>query len=152
MHTETRQISNLRSQDFSKEILSDLVRKDVSEFNDMFYHFQYATLEMFKGAFYNYSMLKLRISIDNYTFAMYCKNVSHQYYATNQDTKPHISSLNCPKIRVDQCQSFFICHSFFYYATFFPLKSILSSTLRTRKVMISYSAINSVVRFCPYYP
>ena len=54
MHTETPQISNLRSQDFSTEILSDLVRKDVSEFNDKFYHFQYATLEMFKGSFYNY--------------------------------------------------------------------------------------------------
>ena len=46
----TRQISNLRSQDVSKEILSDLRRKDVAEFNDKFYHFQYATLAMFKGA------------------------------------------------------------------------------------------------------
>ena len=32
MLTETRQISNLRSQDVSKEILSDLVRKNVAEF------------------------------------------------------------------------------------------------------------------------
>ena len=55
MHTETHEISNLRSQD-----ISDLMRKDVAEFNDKFYHFQYATLEMFKGAFNNYSMLKLR--------------------------------------------------------------------------------------------
>ena len=47
------QISNLRSQDASKEILSDLVRKDVAEFNDKFYHFQYAVLERFKGAFNN---------------------------------------------------------------------------------------------------
>ena len=61
MHAETRQISNLRSQDVSKEILSDLVRKDVAEFNDKFYNFQYATLEMFKGAFINYSALKLHI-------------------------------------------------------------------------------------------
>ena len=60
MLTETRQISNLRSQDVSKEILSDLVRKNVAEFSDKFFHFQYATLEMFKGALNNYSMLKLR--------------------------------------------------------------------------------------------
>ena len=49
MHTETHQISNLGSQDVFKEILSDLVKKDVAEFNDKFYHFEYATLEMFKG-------------------------------------------------------------------------------------------------------
>ena len=60
MHTETQQISNLRSQDVSKEILSDLVRKDVAEFNDKFYHFQYATLEICKRVFNNYSILKLR--------------------------------------------------------------------------------------------
>ena len=60
MLTETRQqISNLRSQDVSKEILTDLVRKDVAEFSDKFFHFQYATLEMRKGALNNYSMLKL---------------------------------------------------------------------------------------------
>ena len=39
MLTETRQISNLRRPDVSKEILSDLVRKDVAEFSDKFYHF-----------------------------------------------------------------------------------------------------------------
>ena len=59
MHTEMRQISNLESQDVSKKIASDLVRKDVAEFSDKFYHFQYATLEMFKGALNNYSMLKV---------------------------------------------------------------------------------------------
>ena len=52
MLTETSQISNL-SQDISKEILSDLVRKNVAEFNDKFFHFQYTTLEMFKGALNN---------------------------------------------------------------------------------------------------
>ena len=46
MLTETRQISNLRSQDVSKEILSDSVRKNVAEFSDKFFHFQYATREM----------------------------------------------------------------------------------------------------------
>ena len=59
MLTETRQISNLRSQDVSKKILLDLVRKNVAEFSDKFFHFQYATLEMFKRALNNYSMLKL---------------------------------------------------------------------------------------------
>ena len=58
MLTETRQISNL-SQDVSKQILSDLVRKNAAEFSDKFFHFQYATLEMFKAALNNYSMLKL---------------------------------------------------------------------------------------------
>ena len=60
MFTETRQISNLWNQDVSKEIPSDLVRKDVAEFSDKFSHFQYATLEMFKVALNDYSMLKLR--------------------------------------------------------------------------------------------
>ena len=88
---------------FPKKILSDLVRKDVTEFNDKFYHFQYATQETFKGPFKNYSVLKLRFFINKYSFLMYCKNVSHQYYATNEDTKPHILLQNCYKIGVDQC-------------------------------------------------
>ena len=54
------QISNLRSQDVSKEILSDLVRKNVAKSSDKFFHFQCATQEMCKGALNNYSMLKLR--------------------------------------------------------------------------------------------
>ena len=57
---ETHQISNLRSQDVSMEILSDLVvRKNVAEFRDKFFHFYYTTREMLKGALNNYSMLKL---------------------------------------------------------------------------------------------
>ena len=60
MHTETRQISNLWIQDACKEILSNLAKKDIAEFYDKFYYFQYATLEIFKGAFSNYSMLRLR--------------------------------------------------------------------------------------------
>ena len=59
MLIETHQISNLRSQDASKEILSDLVRKNVAKFSDKFFHFQYATQEMVKEALNNYSMLKL---------------------------------------------------------------------------------------------
>ena len=61
MLTATRQISNLRNQNVSKEILSDLVRSNFAEFSDKF----------------------------------------------------SISSI------------FFICHSFFYYATFLPLKGKL---------------------------
>ena len=34
MLKETRQISNLRTQDVSKQILSDLVRINVAEFSD----------------------------------------------------------------------------------------------------------------------
>ena len=62
MLTEMRKISNLRSQDVSKEILSDLVRKSVAEFSDKFFHYQYATWEMCKGTLNNYSMLNLRFS------------------------------------------------------------------------------------------
>ena len=87
--TEMRQISNLRSQDISKEILPDLVRKNAAEFSDKFFHFQYATLEMFKGALNNYTMLKLLFN-QHPPFCNVLKNVSHQYYATNQDTKPHM--------------------------------------------------------------
>ena len=79
---------------------------------------------MFKRAFNNYSKLKLRFFINTHTIAMYCKNASHQYCATNQDTKPHILLLNFPKIALDQCLSF-ICHSLFYYAVYFPLKGKL---------------------------
>ena len=39
MLMEMREILNWRNQDVSKEILLDLVRKDVAEFNDKFYHF-----------------------------------------------------------------------------------------------------------------
>ena len=53
MLTETRQISNLRCQDISKEILLDLVRKNVADFSDKFFHHQYASLEMFKAALNN---------------------------------------------------------------------------------------------------
>ena len=87
MLTETWQISNLWSQDVSKEILWDLVRTDVAKFSDKFSHFQYATLEIFKATLNNYSILKYCFLINILTFAMYCKNVSHQNYATNQDTK-----------------------------------------------------------------
>ena len=59
MLTEPGQISNLKSQDVSEEIQSDLERKNVAECSEQFSHFQYATLQMFKEALNNYSMLKL---------------------------------------------------------------------------------------------
>ena len=59
MLTETRQISNSRSHNVSMEMVLDLVRKNVAEFSDKFFHFQYATVEMFKRALNNHSMLKL---------------------------------------------------------------------------------------------
>ena len=70
MLTETDQISNFRSEDITKEILLDLVRKNVLEFSDKFFHFQYAILEMFKGALNNYSVLKLRFLINIHSFVM----------------------------------------------------------------------------------
>ena len=88
MLTETRQISNL-SHDVYKEILSDLVRKDIAEFSDKLFHLQYATLGIFKGALNNHTMLKLLLN-QHPPFCTVLKNVSHQYYATNQDTKPYI--------------------------------------------------------------
>ena len=60
VYGKARQISNLWNQDVSKEIPSDLVRKDAAEFSDKFSHFQYATLQMFKMSLNDYSMLKLR--------------------------------------------------------------------------------------------
>ena len=79
------------------KILSDLVRKNVAEFSDKFFHFQYTTRDMCKGALNNYSMLKLRFLISIYTFEMYSINVSHQYYTITQDTKPHSYSRIVPK-------------------------------------------------------
>ena len=90
-------------------------------------------LEMFKVALNNYSVLKLHFfKINTHTFAMYCKNVSHQYYATNQDTK----------IEVGQRLSFFICHSFFYYAAFFPLKGKLKYII----IRLPYEISNDIIQ------
>ena len=85
MFTETRQISNL-SQDV---FLSDLVMKNFAEFSDKFFNIQYATLEMFMGVLNNHTILMFLFN-QQPLFCNVLKNVSHQYYATNQDTKPHI--------------------------------------------------------------
>ena len=117
MLLETRQISNL-SQNVSKEILSDLVRKNVAEFSHKFFHFQYATLEVFKGVLNNYTMLKLLFN-QHLPFCNVLKNISHQYYATNQDTKPHILLQNCSQIGVEQCLAFLFATASFITQPFF---------------------------------
>ena len=110
-------------------------------------------LEMFKVALNNYSVLKLHFfKINTHTFAMYCKNVSHQYYATNQDTKPHILSESCSKIGVDQRLSFFICHSVFYYAGLFPLKGKLKYIIIRLPYEISNDIIQSYQFSCRILP
>ena len=120
MLTETRQILNL-SQVVSKEILSDLVRKNVAEVSDKFFHFQCTTVEMFKGVLNNHSMLKLVFN-QQPPFCNVLKNVSHQYYATNQDTKPHILLQNWPQIGVEQCLAFLFATASFITQPFFLRK------------------------------
>ena len=120
MLTETLQTLNL-SHDFSKETLSGLVRKNVAEFSDKFFHFQYKTLEMFKGALNIYIMLKLLFN-KHPPFCNVLKNVSHQYYATNQDTKPHILLQNWPQIGVEQCLAFLFATASFIMQPFFLRK------------------------------
>ena len=94
-----------------------------------FSHFQYATLEMLKEALNNYPIINLRFLINTHTFAIYCKNASRLYYATNQDTKPHILSYNCPKIGVDLCLSFLVAITSFVMQPFFPLKGKLQDII-----------------------
>ena len=85
MFTETRQISNLSQNVF----LSDLVMKNFAEFSDKFFHIHYATLEMFMGVLNNHTILMFLFN-QQPLFCNVLKNVSRQYYTTNQDTKPHI--------------------------------------------------------------
>ena len=88
MLTETHEISHMRSQDIYKEILSDLVRKDVPTINDKFFNFQYANLEMFKEALNNYSMLKSRFFINTHTFTMYCKTSPNKRNSARNKGRP----------------------------------------------------------------
>ena len=123
MLTETPQILNL-SQGVSKEILSDLVWKNVAEVSDKFFHFQCTTVEMFKGVLNNHSILRLVFN-QHPPFCNVLKNVSHQYYATNQDTKPHILFQNCPQIGTEQCIAFLFAITSFITQPFFPSKGQL---------------------------
>ena len=108
---ETRQISNLRSQDVSKEILSDLVKENVAKFSGKSFYFQYATRETCKGALNNYSMLKLRFFKSAPTLLQSIVKMSP--ISTMQLTKTPNHIFYC---RIAQK---------YYYAAFFPLKGKL---------------------------
>ena len=90
-------------------------------------------------------MLKLFFFINTHTSVMHRKYFSRQYYATNQDTKPHLLQQNCLKKGLDLCryvQSFSICHSFFYYAAFFPLKGKLKDII----IHFPYEISNDIIQ------
>ena len=86
MLTGTDQNSILTSQDFLKEILSDLVDKDGVKFSVSLLISSMQLWKCFKAALNNNSMLKLHFLSNIHTFAMYCKNICHQNYATNHQT------------------------------------------------------------------
>ena len=99
-------------------------------------------LEMFKVALNNYSVLKLHFfKINTHTFAMYCKNVSHQYYATNQNTKPHILLQNCPKIGQSNAYLFYL-PQLLLLRSFFHLKGKLKDI-----IYFPYEISNDIIQF-----
>ena len=119
MHTEKCQISNFGSEDASKEILTDLLRKDVAEFNNMFYHFEYATMEMLAESFNYCLVLKLRIFHQQpHLFCVLQKRLpSMLCNYSGQQTTYFIVEL--PRNRVDQCLSSFFATAFFIRQPFF---------------------------------
>ena len=120
MFTETHQISNLRSPD---EILSDLARKNVAEFSDNFFHFQYATLEMFKGALNNYSLVKLRFFKSTPTLLQCIIKTSPISVMQLIRTLNHIFYHRiAPKIGVEQSLSFLFATDSFTMQPFLPRK------------------------------
>ena len=121
MLTETRQISNLRNQDVPKENLSNLVRKDITEFSDKFSYFQYVTLEMFKATLNNYSMLKLCFLINTLTFTCIVKTCPISIMQLIRTPNRIIDRRIAPKIGVDQYLSFFLFATTFFVTQFFPL-------------------------------
>ena len=129
MHTETRQISNLRSQDISKEIIIDLVRKDNAQVNDKFYNFQHATLEIIKGVFNDCSVLKLRLfSVKTPTLLQRIVKRSPISIMQLIKTPKHIFYGRVAQNKVRLMSIFFICHSLFCYAAFFHLKGKLKDS------------------------
>ena len=84
---------------------------------------------MFNKAFNNSSMLKLFFSINIHTFAMYCKNVSHQYYAIIHDSKPHILLKNCSKQGQIIVYLLLFATAYFIMQSFFPLKGKLKGII-----------------------
>ena len=120
MLTETSQISNLRNEDVSKEILSDLVRKDVAEFSDKFSYFQYAALEMFKVALNNYSMRKLFFLINTLTFTCIVKTSPISIMQLIR-TPNHIFYRRIAQNRVRSIPIFFYLPQLLLLRSFFPL-------------------------------
>ena len=120
MDTETRQISNLRKQDVSKEILSGLVRKDIAEFSDKFSYFQFATLKMFKAALNNYSMLKLCFLINSHTFTCIVKTSPISIMQLIR-TPNHIFYRRIAQNRVRSIPIFFYLPQLLLLRSFFPL-------------------------------
>ena len=119
MHTEKCQISNFGSEDVSKEILTDLFRKDVAEFNNMFYHFEYATMEMLAESFNYYLVLNLRIFHQQpHLFCVLQKRLpSVLCNYSRQQTTYFIVEL--PRNKVDQCLSSFFATALFIRQPFF---------------------------------
>ena len=136
MHTEKCQISNFGSEDFSKEILTDLFRKDVAEFNNMFYHFEYATMEMLL-----FSAKITYFSSATTPFLCITKaspiNVMQLFRTAN-----HIFYCRTALKQGRSVSIFFFCNSFFYQAALFPLKVQL-------KYIINFPyEISSFIRQC----
>ena len=91
--------------------------------SDKFSHFQYATLEMFKAALNNYSMLKLRFLINTHNFPLYRNNVSHQCYTTNHDTA-FVAELPQNRVELPQNRDRSMSHLFFYLLQLLLLRSL----------------------------
>ena len=119
MHTEKCQISNFGSEDVSKEILTDLFMKHVAEFNNMFYHFEYATMEMLAESFNYCLVLKLRIFHQQpHLFCVLQKRLpSMLCNYSGQQTTYFIVEL--PQNRIDQYLSSFFATVFFIRQPFF---------------------------------
>ena len=141
MLTETRQISNLRSQDVSKEILSDLVRKNVAEFSDKFFHFQYATLEMFKAALNNYSMLKLCFLINSHTFTCIVKTSPISIMQLIR-TPNHIFYRRIAPKQVRSMSIFFYLPQILSLCSLFPLKGKLKYII----IHFPYEISNDIIQ------
>ena len=124
-------------------------------FSDQLSHFQYATLEMFKTVLKNYSMLQLRFLINTHIFAMYCKNVFLQYYATTHNYSGHQNTHFIVELPQNRGRSMSFI---FYLLQLLLLRSLFLLERRLKDIIIhfpyeisndTYSVINSVVRYCP---
>ena len=120
--------SNLRNQVVSKEIPSDLERKDIAEFSDKFSYFQYTTLEIFKAALNNYSMLNLFFeSTPSLLHVLQKRLPSVLCNWSGHQTTYFIADL--PQNRGRSISIFFYCHSCFYCAAFFHFPYEISNNI-----------------------